>query len=411
MLKLTEENYCAEIITLTQPFPVSGFDNLQGVSVLGFTALVPKYYKSGDIVVLFTAETQLSHEYCSQNNLYRDSTLNKDQTQKGYLELNRRVRAIKMKSVVSSALVMPITSLSFLGEVNLKPGDRFNFIGDHHLAQKYVIKTSEPTKTNKPKQAKKSVVEAKLFPEHFSTPQFFRSIDTLPEKADFILTAKLHGSSGRFTNTKISRKLSLIEKIAKWFGIKVNEYEYCEISGSRKVIHAPNKEYNGFYQHDIWTETLNKLRMRIPKNWILLGEIIGWSGDKPIQKNYSYGLPKGTNEFYVYRICVVNDDGVTVDLCWDQIKEFCKYHGIKHVPELARYNNLLDIESFYKKVENKKFVDLNLDSVPCPESPCDEGFCVRIDGLTPTILKAKFPIFLGHESSLLDTGVDDGENS
>lgn len=40
----------------------------------------------------------------------------------------------------------------------------------------------------------------------------------------------------------------------------------------------------------------------------------------------------------------------------------------------------------------------------------DEGVCIRSDGLTPTILKAKSPIFLGHETALLDKGVENLED-
>lgn len=39
----------------------------------------------------FPLETQLSHEFVSQNNLYRNAELNKDQSQKGYFEENKDV--------------------------------------------------------------------------------------------------------------------------------------------------------------------------------------------------------------------------------------------------------------------------------------------------------------------------------
>ena len=68
--------------------------------------------KVGDLVLVFTAETQLSDEYTKANNLYRDTTLNADPEKKGYIEANRRVRAIKFRGHRSDALVMPVeTSL------------------------------------------------------------------------------------------------------------------------------------------------------------------------------------------------------------------------------------------------------------------------------------------------------------
>lgn len=41
----------------------------------------------------------------------------------------------------------------------------------------------------------------------------------------------------------------------------------------------------------------------------------------------------------------------------------------------------------------------------------DEGICLRQEGLVPKILKAKSPIFLGHETKLLDEGVEDLESA
>jgi hypothetical protein len=40
----------------------------------------------------------------------------------------------------------------------------------------------------------------------------------------------------------------------------------------------------------------------------------------------------------------------------------------------------------------------------------DEGVVVRKEGITPYVLKAKSPIFLGHESKLLDAEVVDLES-
>jgi hypothetical protein len=40
----------------------------------------------------------------------------------------------------------------------------------------------------------------------------------------------------------------------------------------------------------------------------------------------------------------------------------------------------------------------------------DEGVCVRADNLVPTILKVKSPIFLAHETKLLDKGIENLED-
>lgn len=39
----------------------------------------------------------------------------------------------------------------------------------------------------------------------------------------------------------------------------------------------------------------------------------------------------------------------------------------------------------------------------------DEGVCLRVEGITPLVVKAKSPLFLQHETKMLDQGVTDTE--
>jgi hypothetical protein len=43
---------------------------------------------------------------------------------------------------------------------------------------------------------------------------------------------------------------------------------------------------------------MGKIRDLIPKNTIVYGEIIGWSGDSYIQEYYTYNVPKGNFELF-----------------------------------------------------------------------------------------------------------------
>jgi len=52
------------------------------------------------------------------------------------------------------------------------------------------------------------------------------------------------------------------------------------------------------------------------------------------------------------------------------------------------------------------------NAVPLSEdSPCDEGICIRLEGMIPTILKAKSPIFVAHETKMIDEGGADVESA
>jgi hypothetical protein len=100
-----------------------------------------------------------------------------------------------------------------------------------------------------------------------------------------------------------------------------------------------------------------------------------------------------------------------VDLAWQQVKEFCTDLGLKHVPELwcglaGSFTGEELVEDFLDKTFSINYPQ----AVPlAKESPCDEGICIRVDGLAPYILKAKSPKFFEHETKMLDAEVFDLE--
>jgi hypothetical protein len=220
---------------------------------------------------------------------------------------------------------------------------------------------------------------------------------------DIIVTQKLHGTSIRIGNTLVKRELTWKDRLAKRLGIKVAETEFDLVYGSRKVIKdVNNPNQNHFYAVDLWSEVGAEFADRVPENFILYGEVIGYtSNGQPIQKNYTYDVPEGQHELYVYRIAVITNQGRLVDLPWDAVKAFCTEAGIKFVPELWRgkhhdfnpnawidYQLAEDYPQAVPLNKGKKFVD--------------EGVCIRAEGLAPYIMKAKSPIFLQHESKMLD---------
>jgi hypothetical protein len=186
--------------------------------------------------------------------------------------------------------------------------------------------------------------------------------------------------------------------------IKIKKYEFDYVFGSRKVIkdiNNPNQQH--FYNSDIWSEEGKKLEGLIPEGFILYGELIGWTaGGAPIQKNYTYKIPPQTCDLYIYRVAFVNNQGRIFDLAWEQVKEFCRDLNLRVVPELwAGLHSELKVEDFI----DKRFINEGYtQAVPLEDNPklVDEGICVRVDGLAPYILKAKSPIFLQHETKMLD---------
>lgn len=416
-MKLTppaNQNYAATVVEIKTIVPLAKCDFVVGTPILGFQAVVGKDTKVGDVGIVFPAEVQLSEEYCRQNNLFRDAEKNKDKSKTGYFENNRRVRAQKFRGHRSDCLFMPLESLAYTRAKvqDLKPGDTFDVLGKHEICKKYVIKTKGPSRIDKNKKKTFKRVDAKFIPEHFDTDNYWRNCSEIPDDTWVYVTQKVHGTSIRIAHTVVRRKLRWHERIAKLFGVRVQETEMDYVFGSRKVVKDANNPYqNHFYETDIWTTYGKHLEGILPENFILYGELIGWTPEYvPIQPNYTYQVPQGHAELFVYRVAMINGQGKLVDLSWDGVREFCRDHGLRAVPELWRGR--------HRDFEVDDFIDVRLKeegfqaALPLEEDRAlvDEGVCIRVDRLSPYILKAKSPIFLQHETKLLDKGEVDLES-
>jgi hypothetical protein len=408
-------NYCATVVRIKNLVPLENCDNLVGSPIFGFQVITGKDTQIGDIGIFFPAEVQLSDEFCYHNNMYRHGDKNQDESKKGYLEDNRRVKAIKFRGNVSNGLFMPLSSLAFTGiDITvLDEGDEFDVLNGVEICRKYEIARRISNKGATAKEKKFNRVDAKHLPEHYSSDNFFKWADTLDKEKQVIVTQKIHGTSIRIGHTIVKRKFSIFEKFLSMVGVQIQPTSYDYVYGSRKVIKDINNPHqNHFYDTDIWTQEGKKLEGLLPENYIVFAELVGWTPElREIQKNYTYSIPQGSAELYIYRIAIINSQGVITDLAWDQVKEFCTNNGLRHVPELWRgklgdlvIENFMDKRFFEEGYKHCLYLGDNKEIV-------DEGVCVRFDGIMPRILKAKSPKFLEHETALLDEGVEDLESS
>jgi len=413
--KPINQNYCATVVKIANIVPLENCDNVVATTIFGLQAIVGKDTKIGDIGIVFPAETQLSEDFCKNNNLYRHAEKNKDTTQQGYIEDNRRIKAVKFRGNVSNCLFSSLDSLLWtkIKLDSLVEGDSFDFLNGKGICKKFVIKIHEPRANHQHVPKFFQRVEPKYMPEHFDTENYFKNVGTLNPETDIIVSQKIHGTSIRIGNTQVLRKLNLFEKGLKKLGVKIQEREFDYVYASRKVVKDINSPYaQGFYDTDIWTEEGSKLKGLIPENYIIYAELVGWtSGGGQIQEDYNYGIEKGKAELYVYRVAIINNQGISQDLCWDHMIEFCKSVGLKTVCEVWR-GKLKDfkVDDFI----NKRFFEegyRNCLSLGDNKDLVDEGVVVRVDRRTPYCLKAKSPIFLEHETRILDKGVEDLESS
>lgn len=217
-------NYCATVVEIKNMTPLENCDNVVSTTIQGFKVIVSKETQVGDIGLFFPPETQLSDIYLKTNNLYRHSDLNLDKGQKGYMDDNGRIRAIKFRGNTSQGLFMPLHSLSYynVDASDLQVGDEFDKINGVQVCNKYVIYTPE-LKNAQRAEKKKSRVDAIHLPEHITTDQFYKVSEHLPKHTKITVTQKLHGTSLRIGRTYVLRKYTWLEKFLVLIGIA--EYE------------------------------------------------------------------------------------------------------------------------------------------------------------------------------------------
>lgn len=215
-----------------------------------------------------------------------------------------------------------------------------------------------------------------------------------------------------------------VRKMLRLPWVKVQTHDYDYVCGSRKVIKDPNNPYQAhFYGTDLWTSEGMKYAPLLPKNVVIYGELIGWvpGTATPIQKDYTYDVPKGECHLYVYRVSVVTEDAKQYDLGDAAMREFCAARGLNVVPKLWEgYKHEFDPELWLDIRMHDNWIDDLVDvntgkgllSEPVPlakESPVDEGIVVRIEGILPKMFKLKGLLFFLHESKMMDTGEADLE--
>ena len=433
-------NYSATVIRVPELRKAQNSDRLYSIDKLGMTAIVDASWldKVGELALIFPAEVQISHLFAQRNNLFRHSELNDDVSQAGYLEDNRRVRALKLRGNISNALVLPLSSVGYLraGVVPINEGDVFDTIAGEEICRKYVIETKATGLTRGERQVKKAFkrVDETFLPMHFDTSHWDREEHRIDRSETVIVTQKLHGTSVRLANTVVKRQLTWLEKIAQKLGVAVKDHDYDLVAGSRKVIKDPNNpNQKHHYGSDVWTDALGDFGQKIPKNHIIYGELVGFvtnaEGDiSPIQKGHTYecvrdGIMIGErNQLYVYRVAVVTEDGDLIDMSWNQVKAFCVRHGLKHTPELLvckkgdLYLDTFEELDFWEKHQQNLAHDVpSYNETPVKLSHGgtgkDEGVVIRVEsGMVPEFFKFKNKSHYLYESSQLDSGEADIES-
>ena len=356
--------YKAYITKVKNIRPAENADKLNLCDVFGNTVVVDKTINENDLYIYFPCDGQLSLDYCLNNNLLRKLPDGTPST--GYMDPDKRnVVAIKLRGNRSDGLVMPLTSLNYLG-VNLnsfKMGDIINVIDGKEICRKYIPRSNSANREaqcngNIKAKDKNPKDSYPYFKEHIDTPQL-RFNMSMFKPGDYIcLTEKVHGTSSRNANTiKISYKRNLFDKLFGRKGKKVSSHDY--VVGTRRTI---VKEKDGGYYGT------NAFRMKwgdffkgkLNPGEEVFGEIAGFyapnapimgrgdnkkTNDKDFIKQFgatttfSYGCNEemGENKYFVYRMTYTSPDGFVFEYPWDMVKLRAEQMGLETVPELDRF--------------------------------------------------------------------------
>ena len=276
---MENNNSVCFVATINEIKPIEGADNIEQVVVGGWNCISQKNtYKINDFVIVATTDAVIPIELSDSLNVTN------------YLRKGQRVRTVKLRGVYSECLLIPM-------KFNKQP------IGDNYSDGKDMMEIMGIAKYEPPVKQIQLASGRKIryqdnpnfhvyykFPNAKNVPGIFSEDDMVE------ISRKIHGTNARYGIVK-KKKLSILDKVKKFFGNEWIEYEY--VYGSHNVEKGSDSQ--GFYDTDVWQTIAGKYNIReklwdmfklskryynIEDSIVIYGEIYGAG----IQKNYDYGL-------------------------------------------------------------------------------------------------------------------------
>lgn len=416
--------YC-DVIVVDKFIQVEGAKTLQLLSYGGLTYAIDKSIQVGDVVAVFTPDSQISEEFANANDLVDRGVDENGKKQGGFFAKNRKVRSISlMQGKIKSAGFVATQQMFDYLNIDLKDfvGQSFNEINGNKICCKYVIKHEHKNVNVTGKKQKFEKSKTIGMPEHYDTKQF-RIFGSKLVAGDLItITIKCDGTSFRVANTwQVKQSLSWVEKLINKFWPIKTVWNEMKVGTRRVVLKDDTVSYYG--DKSIYTDVGKQLNGLLHPGEAIYGEIVGWQNvDKPLfvrgGMRFLYGCKPGERDFYVYNIKWTLPDGSSIDLPWSKIKQRCLELGVKHVPEMSFMLNGYGCAGTFiydgdlEKLERTVY---GLVDGPDPIDPSHirEGIVLRVehaDG-NVTFVKAKSQNFFELESKSKEDGVIDIEEA
>ena len=371
-------NSVCYIATINEINPIVGADNIELAVVGGWNCITKKgEQKIGDMVMIATTDAIIPFELSEKMGVTN------------YLRKGGRVRTVKLRGVYSECLIIPIHHIPFMENY---------YEGKDMMKVMDIYKYEPPVKMVQLASGRKIRYQDNpnfhvyyKFPNLKNVPNMFTEEDTVE------ITRKIHGTNARYGIVK-KTKLSLFDKVKKFFGFADKWVEYEFVVGSHNV--EKGSDSNGFYDTNVWYDIekkydiKNKLWDYVKKNSeigdgiTLYGEIYGAG----IQKGYEYGLD--TIEFVGFD---VKENGEYLDtmntnvvissvLKLPYVEQLYFGKWSQEVQDKYTFNNFIEIPKL-----GMNFTQITLEKTKVPH----EGIVIKYHtGERPKIAKVINPDYL-----------------
>lgn len=299
---------------------IPGADRIQVSEIMDYDVVTSKATRPGDRGILITEGAQVDRDFALEYSLLRKHPETGAKLD-GYLEDNRRVRAMRLRGQKSEGIFVP-----------------FEFDDDKlgDPAEGVAVKYETPAQLRVRAQSEAKAKKPQVFPKHYDTAKLrYAALDLLRPGLDrVVVTEKLHGTSGRTASVReetitsfavvwnvlvtwVMWAAALIMRSAERLMIKP-VVSYTLISGTRNVILDPDApgEKGMSYRQDVH----NALAPIVHDGERWYYEIVGYGdGGVPIMaphggEVYSYGCERDGeglgDRFKVYVYRVVDPNGV-----------------------------------------------------------------------------------------------------
>jgi RNA ligase (TIGR02306 family) len=331
---MENQNSVCFVARIGEVKPIEGADNIEVAVIGGWNCIIQKgQYAEGDLVVVATTDAVIPQKLSDSMNVTN------------YLRKGQRVRTVKLRGVYSECLIIPIGFIP----------DKYRYEGADCMELMNIFKYEPPAVQIQLSSGRKiKYHQNPNFGVYYKFPNIKNVQGMFNESDEVEITRKIHGTNARYGIVRKS-KLSIWDKLKRFFGNKWVEYEY--VYGSHNVEKGSDSQ--GFYDTDVWRTIAEKYNIReqlwdffkrykeyynIKEGIIIYGEIYG----PGIQKGYDYNLTEleyagfdvSINGEYCSVLRSYDIQSVSLELPYVQTLDLC--HWSQEIQDKFVFNNFIE---------------------------------------------------------------------